>query len=234
MSSSKPVGRIWRGVDAPRVSAATFAVELPGGARSQAVSMVDTIEEARAEGYQRGYADARGEMEASAEGERQRRLAQVCDALSQAAGALVGRRAEAVAVAELEVVHLAVELAEAVVRRELALGRQPAVEALQRALSLVPTGEDLLVRLHPGDVLDAAELQALVPDRQVRVVADEAVEPGGCLVDAGPCHIDAQIGPALARARGVLAGLRPAVAAPIGVEGGADDGVDDHGTEEAS
>lgn len=191
------------------MSAATFAVDLPGAARSQAVSMVDTIEEARTDGYRRGYQAALDELQASAEGERRRRLAELCTALTSAAWAVVGQRQDAMSAAQLQAVHLAVELAEAVVRRELALGRQPAIEALQRALSLVPTGEDLLVRLHPGDVIDVAELQAMVPERQVRVVADESVEPGGCVVDAGPCHVDAQIGPALDRARAVLAGLRP-------------------------
>lgn len=209
MSSSRPVGRIWRGVDALRVTAATFAVELPGGARAQATSMVDRIDAARAEGYEQGWAAARDELARSADGERRRQTAELVEALTAAAAAVVGDRQRAVSVAQHEVVALAVELAEAVVRRDLAMGSHTAADALHRALSLAPAGEDLLVRLHSSDVVDAGELQALVPDRQVRVLADDTVEPGGCLVEAGPCHIDAQIGPAMARARRLLAGLRP-------------------------
>ena len=69
------------------------------------------------------------------------------------------------------------------------------------------------------DLLEVPELTALVPDRQVRVVPDEGVEPGGCVVDAGPCHVDAQIGPALARARQLLATLSPASEAAAEGEG---------------
>lgn len=210
MSSSRPVGRVWRGADAPRVTAASFAVPLPGAARGQGVTMADRIEEARAEGYQQGYAAASEELATTSEGDRQRRMAQVTSALVAAAERLAAERADAVSVAEVEVVALAVELAEAVVRRDLAMGHGAAADALRRAVSLVPAGEDLLVRLHPDEVVAPDELQAVVPESRIRVVADPEVEPGGCVVNAGPCHIDAQIGPALARARQFLAQLRPA------------------------
>lgn len=220
MNSSRPTGRIWRGVDAPRATAATLAVELPGAARASTSSVAERIEAARAEGYQQGLAEAEADAACSAAEERRRQLARMADAMCAAADAVVDGRQRATVEAQATVVQLAVDLAEAVVRRELAMGRQPAVEALRRAVSLVPSGEDLLVRVHPGDVVPADELQSLVPTAAVRVLADPAVEPGGCVVDAGACHVDAQIGPALARARQLLAALGPVKAQePVGALG---------------
>jgi len=43
-----------------------------------------------------------------------------------------------------------------------------------------------------------------LPEASVHVIADPSVEAGGCVVEAGPCRIDAQIGPAIERARALL------------------------------
>jgi flagellar assembly protein FliH len=75
---------------------------------------------------------------------------------------------------------------------------------VKRAVALVPEGEDLVVRLHPDDVITADDLQVLVAEASVKVVHDSEVEIGGCVVEAGPCRIDAQIGPAMARARALI------------------------------
>ncbi len=201
--------RIWRGLDSDRVPAAAFAVELPNEVRGSQTSVPERIEAARAEAYRQGHAAAVAEIAASAEGERRARLNQLAEAITVAARSVAEQRHASVSVAEVEVVELAMELAEAVVQRELAVSRSAATDALERALGLVPSGEDLVVRLNPDDVIDPADLQVLVPDRRVLVVADAGVEIGGCVVDAGPCHVDAQIGPALARARAMIERLHP-------------------------
>jgi flagellar assembly protein FliH len=43
-----------------------------------------------------------------------------------------------------------------------------------------------------------------VADASVKVVHDPAIEIGGCVVEAGPCRIDAQVGPAMERARALI------------------------------
>lgn len=211
-------GRIWRGLDTDHVPAASFAVQLPVESAGTGTSVADRIEAARAEAYARGRADAAAELAASFEGERRAAVGRLADAVAAAAAKVAEQRRSAVLQAERELVSLAVDLAEALVQHELAVGRSAAVGALERALGLVPSGEDLVVRLHPGDVIDAVDLQGRIPDRQVLVVADPGVEPGGCVVDAGPCHVDAQIGPALARAREVVAQLRPPGRGPARLE----------------
>lgn len=233
MSSCDPsLARIWRGEASRGARTAVYTVDLPDVERHVALGVprrpvtapamlgvAERIEAARAEGHRRGYEEghqaALAAIGARVEEERQSRTASLERALTAAVSAIATQRVEAVAVAEVEVVTLAIELAEALLRRELALSAVVGADALRRALDLVPAGEDLVVRLHPSDAEHPGALQALVSDRQVRVVADPAVEPGGCLVDAGPCHVDAQIAPALDRARQVLADLVvPARGAP--------------------
>lgn len=172
--------------------------------------MAERVEAARREGYEQGYQDAAADIEASAEGQRRVQLSKLAARLAAAADGIASQRLEAVAVAESEIVTLAVELAETLVRRELEVTATAGVDAVRRALQLVPVDADLVVRLHPEDRVLVEELQAMVPDRSVRLVADPDVERGGCVVDAGPCHIDTQIGPAVARARELLRALGPA------------------------
>lgn len=225
MSSSDPsLVRIWRGDASRDARTAVYTVDLPdlerrgafGAPRATAnrpamLGVAERIEAARAEGHRQGYEEghqaATAALGARVEAERQSRSATLERALTAALDAIASQRSDAVAVAEAEVVALAIELAEALLRRELALSPALGADALRRALDLLPAGEDLVVRLHPSDAEHPGELQALLPERRVQVVPDPAVEPGGCLVDAGPCHIDAQIAPALDRARQVLAEL---------------------------
>ena len=50
----------------------------------------------------------------------------------------------------------------------------------------------------------ARDLTAAAQGRQLVVVADPAVEPGGCVAEAAGRQVDAQVGPALARVAAVL------------------------------
>jgi flagellar assembly protein FliH len=152
-------------------------------------------------GYQAGYEEglAAGRAAAAAEGRAAAlRLEQATAAVSAAAAALARRQALELAGLEDAIAAAAFELAAAVVGRELALSVSPGADALARALALAPSGVTAVARLHPDD---AALVSA--PD-SVRVLPDPAVEPGGCVLEAGDCRIDAQLGPALARARAAL------------------------------
>lgn len=199
--------RILRGVDGDQVEAASVALELPNEILGRSVSVADQLEAARRSGYDEGFRAALAEQEARNETQRHIQFQRVADAIVEAAGGLSGARAEAVEVVASDAVTLAFELAEVVLQRELVLSRYVASDALARAITLVPSGQDIVVRLHPGEMIDAVDLQLLVPDSAVRVVADGSVESGGCIVEAGPCRIDAQIGSALERARELIDSL---------------------------
>ena len=119
-------------------------------------------------------------------------------ALGCAARRVQAARAEAVKLGVHDAMSLAVEVVEALA------GSLPAgldARRLEEALALAPDDELAVVRLHPGDVDTTISLPV-----EAKVVADEAVERGGCVVEVGPTRVDAQVGPALARLRALLAG----------------------------
>ena len=174
----------------------------------------------RAAGFAEGYAEgtARAAAESAAELAALRaqqvaehdaqleRLARAIAAVDAAATDLERRTAPPAAELERLALSFAVDLAEALLGRELTLSPSPAMDAVRRALALAPVDGDLLVRLNPADAAVVADgVRAAAPGRTLEIVGDPAVEVGGCVVDAGACHVDAQLGPALQRVRAALA-----------------------------
>jgi flagellar assembly protein FliH len=172
----------------------------------------------RAEGHAEGYAEGLAAAAAQAQrtatqvragseaAERQRdaHLTRAVELLLTAADAF--RTTEQVVLAEIEdtVVELALSIARTVLDRELAASADPGADAIARALALAPDDCPVTVRLHPDDVLALGELSHAVPSRKVVVIADPAVELGGCVAEAAGRQVDAQVGPALARVAVVL------------------------------
>jgi flagellar assembly protein FliH len=200
MSSSSsttktPRTRVLRGLTAPSLRLGVMA-EL-----SSDVPVAADPEADAAVRYQAGYAEglAAGRAAAGAEARAAgARLERATSAVSAAASDLARRQALELTGLEDTIAAAAFELAAAVVGRELQLSVSPGADALARALALAPSGVAAVARLHPDD---AASVSA--PD-SVRVLPDPAVERGGCVLEAGDCRIDAQLGPALARARAAL------------------------------
>jgi flagellar assembly protein FliH len=198
------MSRVLRGEAGRRATTETFGLHLPDVDRQPTAAGVDPFASARAAGFQEGFAAGLADAAAGDEAAVSARTARLSEALIDAAATARSLRAEAVAQAETEAVELAFELAEALLGREVSLRPSLTLEAVTRAVALVPQGEDLVVRLHPGDVVRPEDLQALVADASVKIVPDPDVELGGCVVEAGPCRIDAQVGPAMERARALI------------------------------
>jgi flagellar assembly protein FliH len=203
-SSSRTVNRVLRGEAGRRATTETFGRPLPDINGPAPVVGPDPFAAARASGFQEGFQAGLDDAAAGDEAAKSARTARLSDAIITATESARSHRAEAVRLAEQEAVELAFELAEALLGREISLNPSLSIEAVKRAVALVPKGEDLVVRLHPGDVITPEELQALVADTSVKVVHDPDIEIGGCVVEAGPCRIDAQIGPAMERARALI------------------------------
>ncbi len=172
----------------------------------------------RAEGHAEGYAEGlaaaaaearltaaqvRAESEA-AERQRDAHLARAVELLLTAADAF--RTTEQVVLADIEdtVAELALSIARTVLDRELVTSADPGADAIARALALVPDNCPVTLRLHPDDVLVLRDVSALALSRELVVVADPGVEPGGCVAEAAGRQVDAQVGPALARVAAVL------------------------------
>jgi flagellar assembly protein FliH len=95
-------------------------------------------------------------------------------------------------------------LVEDLLGRELALADDPVMDAVRRALVLVPSDAPAVVRVHPDDLAEIPEESLAELPASVRVVADLSVERAGAVVESGPRRIDAQLGNALERVQAVL------------------------------
>jgi flagellar assembly protein FliH len=99
-------------------------------------------------------------------------------------------------------VDLALEIAAAILGREVELAVDPAADALRRALVPVALDVPLVVRLHPDDL--AALDPTVLGGRPATVVPDARVAPGDAVVETEDGWIDSDVAGALARVRKVL------------------------------
>lgn len=176
----------------------------------------EAVEEAREEGRLAGYVVGRQEgteigraMEREAHERARLRahdaVSRICDAVGQAAAAVTAM--------ESTVVALALEIAGAVVGRELSRSSpEIARRAAARALELVPPGRETVVAVHPDDLALLGSLDDLLVGRPVAVTADPSVERGGAVVSFGACSVQALPSEALARIAGALAEAASTVA----------------------
>ena len=161
------------------------------------------------DGHAAGWAAAQTGVDAALADHRRsaERLNSVADALGAAVGELERRDGVALASIQSDVVALAARLATEIVGRELRAVDRPVVEALGRVAALRPARGEVVIRVHTDDLAtaeEAVEADLLHWPDGARVVADPAIEPGGCVADVGSCRIDAQLGPAIERMRSVL------------------------------
>jgi flagellar assembly protein FliH len=176
-------------------------------------------EHARAEGFAAGHAEG---MTAAAgvvaEAERaaterftdvqarwERRVASATAALGAASARLEEAALPVADDVRETILGMVLTLVEDLLGRELAMAESPVLDAVRRALALVPADAPAVVRVHPDDLSEiAAEELAALPET-VRVVGDPAVERAGAVAETGPRRIDAQLMAALERVQAVLA-----------------------------
>lgn len=144
--------------------------------------------EGHAEGYQRGYAEGLA-------GGRDDVLLRV-QKLDQILG-FIGRPLEQLdAAVEEELTWLATEIARQLVRRELRNSPGEVVAAVREAVGLLPVAStDVQVRLHPEDAQLIREVLSLGRDDQPvwRIVEDQTLSRGGCVVNTDLSRIDATL-----------------------------------------
>jgi flagellar assembly protein FliH len=205
-------GRVLRGVAVEHALPAHLNVDQAAraGLVDRRKPQVEQLDDVRQQGFDEGYRAGLEAARLTTEAARDEAVRRGAEALRQASAALKAGRANAIAVVERDAASLAVELTRTLVDHELSVSDDEISATVRRALRLTAPGEDLVVRLHPDEVVGAEVLQPLVTDCKITVVGDADVEPGGCVIDAGPCRIDAQIEPALARVKlALLSGRTP-------------------------
>lgn len=171
---------------------------------------------ARAQGYAKGWAEGRrvALTRATEEAESVRRAAELDQdrrdtehahalaALDAAVAQVQAQLAEALDDLAARVVPVALELAAAIVGREIATATDPGADALRRALTQVDPAVEVIVRMHPEDrvLLDPA----LLEERPVTVVADPSLSRGDAVAETPDHVVDATLATALERVREVL------------------------------
>ncbi len=163
--------------------------------------------EAAGQGYEDGYSAglARAKAEAAeAKSAEERRIECALAALSSAIRAVEQTRAVLDSEMRTTIPRVAFNLLERLLGRELELAANPGRDAVARAMSLDDSDLTAVIRLNPRDLEKLGEISDLTSGREVSLIPDSGVEPGGALVDLGGATVDAQIGAALERVRSVL------------------------------
>jgi len=203
-------GGTWTRLGEPSVHGDQVTETLLGGLAKQ------SREAGRAQGFAAGWVDGRrGSLARTAASHE----AQVHAFDEQSRSILAGQRSAAAAlelaadrveasVRQLnedlaaQAVELALQIAEAVLGRELATVDDPAADALRRALARVPDDVKVTVRLHPADRADLDP--SVLGGRSVTIEADPSLARGDAVVETDSGLVDAGVGAALARVREVL------------------------------
>lgn len=166
----------------PAPLAADAPLEIAPGVNLPTLEELERIQEdARKEGYALGYEEgsARGRMEAA-------ELHQMVQALDQALGNFDQEVAE-------EIQALAIEIARQVVRETLSVKPETILAVTREALQNLPQ-QAAMIHAHPTDV---QLLRRYMSDHYEglghRIVEDDAVLPGGCIIDSAGGQIDGQV-----------------------------------------
>ena len=158
----------------------------------EATARLDGYRAGRTEGFAAGHADGQALAE--------RAVLDALEGLRSAAADLEARSADAAQDLASFAMHLAVELAEAIVGGDLSL-LETGEDVILRALSLRRAGETVRIRVHPAHPLLA--IGTTRPD--VEVVADPDVAPDQAFAEIGEGLADLSIATAVTRVREVLA-----------------------------
>lgn len=150
-----------------------------------------TLHAARQTGYEEGYRDGLAALEGFKQSLATQSTAQI-GALLLSVGAQLDALQQALATA---LVDTATQLARQVVRSELGARPELIAEVAKQALeALMLSARHITLRLHPDDqplvVQGAADVLAA---RGARLIADAAVQRGGCVIESDLGRIDASI-----------------------------------------
>ncbi|MDI3281278.1 MAG: FliH/SctL family protein [Bacillota bacterium] len=178
-------------------------------ARAEAEALAAAAREAgRKEGYEAGLAQGREEGLA----EIQREAAALVEKAERFLAQALEERKRILEESRDEILKLVLKFAEKIVRSEIRADRGTILRTLEAAIKLVNDHRRVVIRVHPRDLELAREgmgnfLQFFPPSAEVEVRADEAVEPGGCLIETEAGDVDARVETQLAELAEKLEGV---------------------------
>ncbi len=217
------LGDLARQGEAIRQRALAQADQILTEARNEARRLAQSAaQQGQAEGYKRGFTEGQAK---GAEQGRQEALSrhstaletllkQWTDALNEFIESRQGLQVEA----RLDVLRLSLAIAERIVFRTVELDPTVIEDQMAEALSLLARRSAVTFRVHPSDLEQArGVLPQLVAQmhqcEHASIVADEALTPGGCVMQAGLTTIDASIETQLDRIVSALLPDDPGLAA---------------------
>lgn len=165
--------------------------------------------DARRVGHEAGIEEGRIEGRAEAMSEATVRAEVICASWSSALELWDRDRTSQFRSAEDDLIKTALQLAEVVVRRSIAVDPTLVRGALQSALALVRRPSDVVIRINSSDeefvstILDEL-VSSISACRSVRLQSDDSIEVGGCRLELEGGAIDATIGTQLERIGAVL------------------------------
>jgi flagellar assembly protein FliH len=187
---------------APAAAPKPAPTAAPTDEAARARELAQAVEAARQVGYRDGYRDGLVALESFKQSYAQQvsgQVGQVVTACQAQLDALQRAMADTV-------VHTAVALARQVVRHELACDPALVAKVAREAVdTLLESARHLTLKVHPEDAsLVAAGAGETLAARGARLVADPAIERGGCLLESDIGRLDASLAARWQRAVGQL------------------------------
>lgn len=157
------------------------------------------------DGYALGLAEAQVEIERMKK-EDLRRVSSAVSALERAVSELVADADNLRREMQASASRLAFAIVEQLFSRELQLAVNPGRDAIIRTLALDESTAPVTVRLNPEDFATLGEVGDIGLNRQITVIADPLIAPGGAVAETGSTTLDGQLSTALERVREILVG----------------------------
>lgn len=165
---------------------------------------LEQLEQIRQEAYNEGFATGEkdgfhaGQLKARQEAEVQ--LAARVAQLEQLMGHLLEPIREQDQAIEVALVQLVSQLAQEVIRRELASDSSQIRQVVQGALKLLPMGaQNIRIHLHPQDFAEIRQLRER-HEEHWKLMEDEQLSPGGCRIETEHSLVDATVETRLSQA----------------------------------
>lgn len=164
------------------------------------------------EAYHKGWQEGYTEAALKAEKECEERLLEARNTVDKARE----ERCQIIAGSEEEIIQLSMAVARKIIDHELAASPEIVVEMVKRAIQKATDREELTVRVNP-EGLDATInarddiSQSVKGIRKLKVLADPAIAPGGCVVESPNGTVDARVERQLSEIEQVLTEVNPNV-----------------------
>jgi flagellar assembly protein FliH len=172
------------------------AVEIKQNAQKQGFEEGYTL--GMEEGKKQGFEKAHAESFAQSQKEFANQTQQVQTALTNVLAKFEAERDQMITSAQQELLALALSVAIKITHKQFEVDPSVAIENVKSSIGLVASRSSVVIRMNPTDMerfetFDAEKIQQLFNLQHVRMIKDDTVETGGCIVQTDNGKIDSQL-----------------------------------------